>query len=101
MAGCVAMIIEISSGGGFGGISAAALSKRIDVDQQSAALQRELCEYFEPGDLRQLAATPCKTRCADSMVYQITVTDEQRNRHVYTLREDQLPPEMLDLIDQM
>lgn len=95
------MIIEISSSGGFGGLPAAALSKRIDVDQQSTALQRELCEYFEPRDLRQLAAAPCRSRCADPMIYRITVTDERSGRHIYTLREDQLPPGMLDLIDQM
>ena len=47
------------------------------------------------------STAPCRTRCADPMIYRITVTDERRKRHVYTLREDQLPPEMLDLIDQM
>ena len=35
------------------------------------------------------------------MTYRITVTDRQAGAHVFTIREDQLPPQMLDLIDQM
>lgn len=95
------MIIEISSSGGFGGVPASALHKRIDVDQQAPALRQEICEYFEPQDLDQLAARKKPRRGADMMVYRITVTDRQSGAHVYELREDQLPPEMLDLIDQM
>lgn len=95
------MIIEISASGGFGGIPAAALNKRIDLDQQSPALRQELCEFFEPQDLSQLASRPKSRSGADMMVYQITVTDQDDGAHVYTIREDQLPPEMLDLIDQM
>lgn len=95
------MIIEISSTGGFGGIPAAALNKRIDVDQQSASVRQEICEYFEPQDLSQLASRSKTRSGADMMVYRITVTNQQDGEHVYTIREDQLPPEMLDLIDQM
>lgn len=95
------MIIEISSSGGFGGIAAAGVKKRIDVDQQSAAVQQEICEYFEPRDLDQLASRSVRSRSADAMVYKITVTDPTDGRHVYTIPEDQLPPEMLDLIDSM
>lgn len=95
------MIIEISSSGGFGGIAAAGLNKRIDVDQQAPAMQQELCDMFEPQDLRQLAASKPNARRADGMIYRITVTDRQAEAHVYTIPEDQLPPEMLDLIDAM
>jgi hypothetical protein len=95
------MIIEISSSGGFGGIAAAGVKKRIDVDQQSAAVQQEICEYFEPRDLDQLASRSGNARAADAMVYRIIVTDPKDGQHVYTIPEDQLPPEMLDLIDTM
>lgn len=95
------MIIEISSSGGFGGIAAAGVNKRIDVDRQSAKVQQEICEYFEPRDLDQLVSRGVRGRSADTLVYRITVTDQQDGQHVYTLREDQLPPEMLDLIDAM
>lgn len=95
------MIIEISSSGGFGGLAAAGLNKRIDVDQQAPAMRQEICDMFEPQDLNQLAAAAPNARSADGMVYKITVTDQQDSAHVYTLREDQLPPEMLDLIDSM
>jgi hypothetical protein len=100
-AGCFAMIIEISSSGGFGGIPAAAMHKRIDVDQQAPSLRQEICDAFEPRDLRQLAARSGNLRGADLMVYRITVTDRQDGPHVYDIREDQLPAEILDLIDQM
>lgn len=93
------MIIEISSSGGFGGIASTALHKRIDVDRQSSSVQRELGEYFGPRDLNQLARD-CKQRCNDGMLYQITVTDGG-NRQTYTIPEQNLPPQMLDLIDQI
>lgn len=95
------MIIEISSSGGFGGIAAAALHKRVDVDQQPPAFRHELCEYFEPRDLDRLAAHAPARKGADIIVYRIIVRDRQSREHVYLIREDQLPPQMLDLIDQM
>ena len=67
------MIIEISSSGGFGGIAAAGVKKRIDVDQQSAAVQQEICEYFEPRDLDQLASRSSNSRAADAMVYKLSL----------------------------
>lgn len=94
------MIIEIAAEGGFGGIAAASVNKRIDVDQQADSMRQELCDAFEPDELARLAEEPCTT-CADRVTYRITVTDEQQRSQMFTLREDQLPPEMLDLIDQM
>lgn len=95
------MIIEISSSGGFAGIPAAAMHKRIDVDQQTPQMRQEICEAFEPRDLSQLSSKSGARKGADILIYKITVTDRQDGAHVYTIREDQLPPEMLDLIDQM
>ncbi|MCF3972818.1 protealysin inhibitor emfourin [Paracoccus salsus] len=94
------MIIEIAAEGGFGGIAAAASHKRIDVDQQAEPMRQELCEAFEPDQLALLADKPCTT-CADRLTYRITVTDSQQHSQIFTIREDQLPPETLDLIDQM
>ncbi len=95
------MIIEISSSGGFGGLAAAGLNKRIDVDRQAPALRQEICDMFEPRDLSQLASRSVRAKGSDMMVYRIRVTGRQAGEQVYTIREDQLPPEMLDLIDQM
>ncbi|MAN56735.1 MAG: hypothetical protein CMI50_09760 [Paracoccus sp.] len=95
------MIIEISSSGGFAGVPAAAMNKRIDVDQQTPQMRQEICEAFEPRDLSQLASKSGARRGADMMTYRITVTDRQAGAHVFTIREDQLPLQMLDLIDQM
>ena len=95
------MIIEISSSGGFGGVAAAGLNKRIDVDQQSPSMRQEICEMFESRDLSQLASKSGTSRSADAMVYKIKVTDPEDGAHTYTIREDQIPPEMLDLIDAM
>lgn len=94
------MIIEIAAEGGFGGIAASAMNKRIDVDQQAEPVRQELCEAFGPDELSRLADRPCTT-CADRMTYRITVTDHQQHSQMFTIREDQLPPETLDLIDQM
>lgn len=93
------MIIEIASTGGFGGIAAAGLHKRVDVDDQPAAMQQELCEAFEPDELARLASQPCRN-CPDRLTYRITITEQQQSQS-FTLQEAQLPPDMLDLIDQM
>ncbi|MCQ0971202.1 hypothetical protein MLD63_12295 [Paracoccus sp. TK19116] len=95
------MIIEISSSGGFGGIAVPAMNTRIDVDRQSASMQKEICEYFEPQDLDRLARAKAPARGADMMTYEIRVIDRQSGQHVYRLREDQIPPEMLDLLDSL
>lgn len=93
------MIIEIAAQGGFGGIAAASLHKTIDVADQPEQMRQELCHAFEPDELARLARQPCGD-CADRMTYCITVTEDRESRS-FTLHEQQIPPEMLDLIDQM
>lgn len=93
------MIIEIETQGGFGGITSASLNKTIDVDQQTGPVRQELSDAFEPDELARLSRQPCGD-CADRMTYHITVTDGGQESS-FTLHEQQLPPEMLDLIDQM
>lgn len=93
------MIIEISSSGGFAG-SGRGLSKRIDVDAQAEPIRQELCEAFEPDDLERLTAKSRNSGGADIMTYRIIVTDDDHVEHTYDIREDRLPPETLDLIDQ-
>ncbi|WEF23572.1 protealysin inhibitor emfourin [Paracoccus sp. S3-43] len=93
------MIIEIAAQGGFGGIAAANLHKTIDVADQPEQMRQELCHAFEPDELARLASQPCGD-CADRLTYRITVTEDRRTRS-FTLREQQIPPDMLDLIDQM
>lgn len=94
------MIIDITAQGGFGGLAAASLHKTVDVARQPPQIRQELCEVFDPQNLRRLARNPC-TDCADRMTYRITVTEDPQRSEVFSLREDQIPPEMLDLIDQM
>ncbi|MDB6175944.1 hypothetical protein PAF17_00290 [Paracoccus sp. Z330] len=97
--GCIAMIIEIAAQGGIGGFAAPNLNKRIDVDQQSTQLRRELCKVFGPEQLARLARTPCNA-CADRLIYRITIIQGSAAPRNFTLREDQLPAQMLDLLDQ-
>lgn len=94
------MIIEIAAKGGFGGFAATGLNKTIDVDQQAAPIRQELSDAFKPDELARLSRKPCGN-CADRLTYHITVTDEARHSRSFTLHEHQLPPETLDLIDQM
>lgn len=94
------MIIEITSSGGFAGLAATNINKRVDVDAQPAELRQEICNLFEPTGLNALA-TPPMDGAADMRSYHITVTDHDQAKHKYTIREDQIPPEMLDLIDGM
>lgn len=93
------MIIEIAAQGGFGGIAAGNLRKTVDVANQPDQMRQDLCEAFQPDELARLSRKPC-TDCADRMTYRITVTAD-RETHSFMLREQQIPPDMLDLIDQM
>lgn len=93
------MIIEIAAQGGFGGIAAAQLRKTIDVSDQPEQMRQELCEAFEPDELARLSRRPCGDH-ADRLTYRITVTEDRQTRS-FTLQEQQIPPDMLDLIDQM
>ncbi|WP_207101830.1 protealysin inhibitor emfourin [Paracoccus shandongensis] len=93
------MIIEIAAQGGFGGIKAANLRKTIDVSDQPEQMRQELAEAFGPDELARLSRQPCGD-CADRLTYRITVTEDRETRS-FTLREAQIPPDMLDLIDQM
>lgn len=94
------MIIEIDAQGGFGGIAAAALHKRIDVEAQAESVQEELSNAFDAKELQRLAARECGD-CADRISYRITVTIKGHHSRSFIIREDQLPPEMLDLIDRL
>lgn len=94
------MIIEIDAEGGFSGIAAAALHKRIDVEAQTEPVRKELSSAFDAKELQRLAARECDD-CADRITYRITVTIEGHRSRRFIIREDLLPPEMLDLIDRM
>lgn len=94
------MIIEIDAEGGFGGIAAAALHKRIDVKAQAEPVRKELSNAFDAKHLQRLAERECSD-CADRMTYRITLTIEGHRSRSFTIREDLLPPEMLDLIDRV
>lgn len=93
------MIIEIAAQGGFGGITAASLHKTVDVADQPDQMRQDLCQAFEPEELARLSRQPCGD-CADRMTYRITVTNDSQT-YDFTLQEQQIPPTMLDLIDQM
>lgn len=93
------MIIEIEAEGGFGGIAAQDMHKTVDVDDQPEQMRQDLCDAFGPDHLARLASRPCGN-CADRITYRITVTEDRQTRS-FTLQEQQIPPEILDLIDQM
>ncbi len=93
------MIIRVAAQGGFGGITAANLDKTVNVDNQTAQMRASLSDAFEPAALDRLSRQPCGD-CADRMTYRITVTEDRESRS-FTLQEQQIPADMLDLIDQM
>lgn len=95
------MMIEVSTSGGLAGMARAAPAKRLDLATVEAAVQDRYCDHFDPAALRALSAAAPDRHGADRFSYHITVTDEAGARHEFDLSEDQLPPEMLDLIDEM
>ncbi len=100
-AGCFVMMIKITSSGGFGGLAAAGIDKQMDLESQTAALRDTYCTAFDPKALGALATKAEAPGAADMLTYRIVVTDDEKARHTFELREDQLPPALLDLIDAM
>ncbi|MGH1416044.1 MAG: protealysin inhibitor emfourin [Pelagimonas sp.] len=95
------MMIEISSSGGFAGIAATRQDKVLDLSSVSEPKREAYCAAFDPRELASLVNEDKHSGAADLMTYRITVTDEKNAQHQFELREDQLPPDVLDLIDEM
>jgi hypothetical protein len=99
-AGCFVLMIEISMSGGFGGLPAGGANSTTTLDDMAPARSAAICEAFEPTALSALAEAAPSPGRADTVTYEITVTDDQ-GPHQFKLDETQLPPEMLDLIDEL
>ena len=93
-------MIEITSTGGFSGMGSG-IHKQVDVDQAATDLRTRLCEAFDPESLKALERRTRSDRAADMFTYKIVVTDPEMGRQEFNVREDALPPETLDLIDEM
>ncbi len=95
------MLIEVSASGGFGGLPAATTTRALDLEQLSEDRCRAYSAAFEPKALAEISqATPSQGR-ADTMTYEITVIDADGERHLFKIDETLLPPDLLDLIDDM
>jgi len=94
------MIIDIATDGGFGGIAAAAMHKRINPQEQAQALRDALCAAFAPKALQQMTQGRSHD-CPDGLRYRITIIQSGQDPCIFTLSEAQMPPEMLDLIDSV
>jgi hypothetical protein len=97
-AGCLAMMITITTSGGIGGFGLAK-SAEVAVDNLPEPLRVEACRKLDPAALKSLDATPVRG-AADRIVYHIVVT-EAGGTVSFTLPETALPPETLDLIDEL
>lgn len=98
------MIITIATSGGIAGIGDPSGNKSVNTDELPAKTRKEICAAFETRALEELqrkAAAPDKARGADRFVYRITVKDAQGKISTFELPEHVLPPETLDLIDEM
>ncbi len=73
-AGCLAMMITISTSGGIGGFGLKK-SAEIAVDTLPKPLQTEACARLDAKTLGALDATPVRG-AADRIVYHIVVTEE-------------------------
>ncbi len=101
LAGCAAMIIEVTSEGGIGGLATGQSHRSLQVDAQPQAVQTEYCAAFSPEAMAAAAAPTRSPGGADRLIYTIKVTDDDGAVHRYTVSEGNLPPETLDLIDRM
>jgi hypothetical protein len=98
-AGCLAMMITISTSGGIGGFGLGR-SAEVAVDALPEPLREEACLRLAPEALGSLEATP--TRGADRVVYHIVVIEAEGGmRQSFDVPEGALPAATLDLIDEL
>ena len=93
------MMIEIASQGGFAGLPATAPPKTVEVETLEQPMRERVCEAFAPDNLRRLSET-AEGPGADRLTYEITVEGDA-GRDTFTVPEGALPPEMLDMIDDL
>ena len=93
------MLIEIASQGGFAGPAATVPPKTVEVGALEEPMRERVCEAFAPDNLRRLSEAP-EGAGADRLTYEITVEGEA-GRDTFTVAEGALPPEMLDMIDDL
>ena len=98
-AGCMAMMVTITTSGGIGGFGLAR-SVRVAVEELPPAMRAETCEMLAPGYLRGIARA-VRPGAADFVVYHIVVQEAQGAAEPFDLPEPVLPAQMLDLIDAL
>lgn len=93
----MAMIVTITTSGGIGGFGLGR-SAEVAVDSLPEPLKAEACERLDPAALGGLEARPAPG--ADRVTYHIAVGTAQGTT-TFSLAETALPPETLDLIDDL
>lgn len=96
--GCAAMILKISTSGGFAGLSTAPVA--VEVDDLPGPVQAQVCETFTPEGLADWARASgdAAKATADMLTYRIEVIEDGETRD-YAVHEAALDAEVLDLID--
>lgn len=98
-AGCLAMMITITTSGGIGGFGLARKAE-VAVDDLPEPLHSETCARLDHEALAGLrpAAPP---KGADLIVYHIVVVEQGTAPSAFDLPESALPAPTLDLIDEL
>ncbi|MGI9351877.1 MAG: protealysin inhibitor emfourin [Rhizobiaceae bacterium] len=95
------MIIEITTSGGFGGISSVGIQKSVDVKALAEPDKSKIYEAFDLINLGVMARKTGHPGAADGMKYKIIIVDDENQRHEFDVNESALPAAMLDMIDEM
>jgi hypothetical protein len=98
-AGCLAMMISISTSGGMAGFGLAPGTTEVSVDALPEPLRAETCARLDATALAALAPAPA--RGADRITYHIVVTSDGGTTTRFDLPETALPAETLDVIDAL
>jgi Emfourin len=98
-AGCLAMMVSISTSGGIGGFGLAK-STEISVDSLPEPLREETCARLDATALGRIKSAPPRG-AADYVIYHIVIVDDGGQPRTFDLPETALSPETLDLIDAL
>lgn len=92
------MLIEITSSGGFGGLSTNQKTV-INTEQMEAGEKTTVCDTFAIENLEKLEDKGENVKAADMFTYDIVVTEDDGSKRTFSLPESVIPADVLDMID--
>ncbi len=99
MLGCMKIVIKTS--GGIGGFGLKPAPVQIQAESLDPDLQERCQTLLAPGNLSKLQGRSEAPGQPDRIIYGLTITRDDGDVDKFQLPEDNLPAELIDLLDEL